>query len=146
MSPLICYDEPKITISPFNEEVFEGSFFDRAIRDISETVWPQIDIFEEPDAFVLKADIPGLEKDDVAINIEGRTLTISGDKRESKREKSKGNYYHLERSFGSFNRCFTLPSNIDEKKIEAHYKNGVLELTLKKTKEFVSKVIEVNME
>ena len=95
---------------------------------------------------MLKADLPGLEKDDITINVDNRTLTISGEKGETKRESKKGNYYHLERSFGSFCRSFTLPSHVDEKKVEAHYKNGVLELILKKTGDAVSKAIAVKVD
>ena len=146
MSELIRFEEPRTMWDPFMEDFFENSFFTRWDRDVDGTMWPRIDIVEEPDSFVLKADVPGLEKDDISIDVEGRTLVISGEKNETKREHGKGKYYHLERSFGSFSRCFTLPSNIDEKKIEAHYKNGVLELTLRKTKESVSKMIEVKVE
>ncbi len=146
MSELIRYDWPETSVGTFFEDLFADSFFNRLDRDFSSTTWPRVDIIERPDSYMLKADLPGLEKDDITINVDNRTLTISGEKGETKRESKKGNYYHLERSFGSFCRSFTLPSHVDEKKVEAHYKNGVLELILKKTGDAVSKAIAVKVD
>jgi HSP20 family protein len=148
MSELIRYEGPETFVSPFFDDCdcVEDSFFDRWDREMTGTMWPRIDIIEEPKSFILKADLPGLGKDDISINVDGRTLTISGEKEETKQDRKKGNYYHLERSFGSFRRSFSLPAHVDEKKIDAHYKNGVLELTLTKTGEAVSKAIEVKVD
>jgi HSP20 family protein len=146
MSELIRYERPEMVLSSFLDDVLEDTVFDRVDREMTSTLWPRVDIIEEPTSYKLTADLPGMEKDDITINIEGRTLTISGEKEEAKREHKKGTYYHLERSYGSFQRCFSIPDHVDEKSIEAHYKNGVLELTLKKTGEAVSKEIEVKID
>ena len=147
MRELMRFEEPVAMMEPFLEDMFESNFFNKWDRNISNTLWPRIDIVEETDSFVLRADIPGLEKDAISINVEGGTLTISGEKKEVKEERGKGKYYHLERTYGSFCRSFTLPSSVDsEKKIEAHYKNGVLELTLRKAKELMSKQVEVKID
>ncbi len=146
MSELIRYEWPGTSLAPMFEDFFEDSFFDRWDRDFSGTMWPRVDIVERPDSFVLRADLPGLEKDDISISVDNRTLTISGKKEETKRETKKGSYYHMERSFGRFCRSFTLPSHVDDKKVEAHFRNGVLELFLKKTGEAVSKAIEVKVD
>jgi HSP20 family protein len=147
MRELMRFEEPMTMLEPLFENLFESNFFNRLDRDVSETIWPRIDIVEEPDSFVLRADVPGVEKDDISINVEGDTLMISGEKKGFTEEQGKGKYYHLERTYGSFCRSFTLPSSVDrEKKIEAHYKNGVLELMLRKSKESASKQIEVKID
>ncbi|HUI93543.1 MAG TPA: Hsp20/alpha crystallin family protein [Chitinivibrionales bacterium] len=146
MSELVRYEWPETSVAPLFEDFFADSFFSRWDREFTGGMWPRVDIIERPDSFILRADLPGLEKDDISINVENRTLTISGEKEETKRESKKGTYYHLERSFGSFCRSFTLPSHVDDKKVEAHYKSGVLELILKKTGEAVSKAIEVKID
>lgn len=134
-----------MVLSSFLDDVLEDTVFDRWDRELTSTMWPRVDIIEEPTSYKLKADLPGMEKDEITIHIEGRTLTISGEKKESKRENKKGSYYHLERSYGSFQRCFSIPDHVDDKSIDAHFKNGVLELTLTKAVEAVSKDIEVKV-
>lgn len=145
MAGLMRHERPETLVNSFFDEFLEESFFNRWDREMTGTMWPRIDILEESDNFVLKADLPGMEKDDISISVDGRTLTIYGEKKEMKRETKKGNYYHFERSYGTFRRSFSLPTHVDEKKIEAHYKNGVLELWIKKTGQSVSKAIEVKV-
>lgn len=108
---------------------FEKNFFrgyDSDFRDF------RTDIVENKDNFVLSADLPGYNKEDIKIDIKDDMLTISAEHKEEKDEKdSKGNYIRRERSYGSYQRSFDI-SNIDSEKINAEYKNGVLELTLPK--------------
>ncbi len=146
MSELIRYDWPETSVGTLFEDLLADSFFNRVDRDLSDTTWPRVDIIERPDSYVLKADLPGLEKDDISIKVDSRMLTISGEKEETKRDVKRGNYYHLERGYGSFCRSFTLPSHVDDRKVEAHFKNGVLELILKKTGEVTSKAIAVKVD
>lgn len=146
MSSLIKLERPAASLADIFDEFFGEPFFSRWDREITGTVWPPVDINEESESYLIRADIPGMKKDDIKIEIENGILQISGEKKETIKEKSKGNYYHLERSYGSFRRSFTLPSNVNEKNIEAHYVNGVLELTLKKTGEVKTKAIEVKVE
>ena len=82
----------------------------------------------------------------IKITVEDGVLSISGDKKEEKREKKKGRYCYYERSYGSFYRSFGLPENVDEKDINATYKNGLLELKLKKTEKAKPKAIEVKVD
>jgi len=94
-----------------------------------ETVLPAVDIYEEGNSIVLKADLPGLEKEDVDIHIADNILTVSGERK--KEEKfEKGDYFRYERTHGSFYRRFELPTGIDVNKVKAHMENGVLELKL----------------
>jgi len=94
-------------------------------------VWPAIDISENEDAIVVKAEIPGCKADDIDISVHGNTLTISGEKKHEEEKKEKG-YYHIERSYGSFRRDLTLPTDVDPAKVEATCKEGVLSINLPK--------------
>jgi HSP20 family protein len=90
---------------------------------------PTIDIYEEGNEVVMKADIPGITKDDLKIDITENVLTLSGEKK--KEEKiERDDYYRYERSFGSFCRRFELPGDLDTEKIKAHFKDGVLEVRI----------------
>jgi len=108
-------------------------------------IWnPAVDIFDEKDRIRIKADIPGLEKDQIDITAEGGVLTIRGEKKEEKEIKETG-CVRSERYYGSFHRSFTLPSGVDTQKIDATYKNGVLELSLPKKEEAKSNQVKVQI-
>ncbi len=93
--------------------------------------WPAIDVAEEDEAILVRAEVPGCKADDIEISVHGNTLTISGEKRLEEEKKEKG-YYHMESAYGSFRRELNLPTEVDADKIEAVCKNGVLSLTLPK--------------
>lgn len=105
---------------------------------------PAVDILENNDHFVLKAEIPGMTKDDVKITLENNVLTIRGEKK-NETEKKEENYHRIERSYGSFERSFTIPGTIKVNEIDAQYKDGVLTLTLPKAEEAKPKSIEVKV-
>lgn len=97
---------------------------------------PAMEIAETPDELVASAELPGLEKKDVDIAVEEGMLTISGEKTEEKTEGSDKKKYHLwERTYGSFQRSFSLPREVDASKITAEFKNGVLKVHMPKTSE-----------
>ncbi|MBD3315623.1 MAG: Hsp20 family protein [Chitinivibrionales bacterium] len=114
-------------------------------RDISHKMWPAVDIEEEEDAYRLHADVPGLQKEDIKITVHKGLLTIEGERKENKKERKKGRFYHYERSFGAFSRSFRLPDNVDAARIKAHYRDGTLELELKKAPESKPRSIEVKV-
>jgi HSP20 family protein len=93
--------------------------------------WPTIDIAEEEDAIIIRAEVPGCKAEDVDISVYGNTLTISGEKKLSEEKKEKG-YYHMESSYGSFRRELTLPTDVDRDKVDAVCKDGVLSIKLPK--------------
>lgn len=93
--------------------------------------WPTIDIAEEEDAIIVRAEVPGCKAEDVDISVYGNTLTISGEKKLSEEKKEKG-YYHMESSYGSFRRELTLPTDVDRDKVDAVCKDGVLSIKLPK--------------
>ncbi len=105
---------------------------------------PRVDVTELEDKFEVSAELPGLSKDDVKVEINDNMLTISGEKR-SAHEKKDRNLYVSERCFGSFRRVFQLPTNINAAKIGAEFKNGVLNITLPKTEEAKPKQIEISV-
>lgn len=105
---------------------------------------PAIDFAEDEKAYHLTAELPGLSEKDVNLTVSGDLLTITGEKREESEQKEK-NYHYSERRFGSFRRAIQLPQHIDRDKIDAKFKNGVLEVTLPKTSDAMQrqKKIEV---
>jgi len=108
----------------------------------SERAWPAIDVAEKDDAIVVRAEVPGCKAQDIDISIHGRTLTISGQKEETKEHKDKG-YYHSESVYGSFRRDVDLPTEVDQNKVEASCKDGVLSITLPKVEKAKPVKIEV---
>ena len=103
---------------------------------------PVVDIYETDDDFIVKAELPGVDKDDVHVHIENGILTIRGEKRTETEDKKQ---HRIECSYGAFVRSFTLPQSIKTGEIEAEYKEGVLHLTLPKSEEAKPNQIEVKI-
>ncbi len=106
---------------------------------------PAVDIYETEDKIVVKAELPGVDRKDVSIEIRDNTLILKGEKKAEKTVKEE-NYYRLERSYGSFQRTFSLPVNIQQDKITAKYKDGVLEILLPKVEEAKPRQIKIDVE
>ena len=143
MNTLVRYTNP---LSSMLDEVLNTSVFNRADRQIQNRSWPNVDISEHEDHYELKADLPGAEKKDINVSIEKGTLTIKGEKKEEKTDKKEGRYYHFERKYGSFERSFYLPDNINDENIDANFNNGVLTLKLSKKEESKPKSIEIKID
>jgi len=120
---------------PFTQEFDRlfSSLFENRGREVQRWV-PAMDLVEAEDHFVLKADLPGLGEDDVAIEVQDSALTISGS-REAEHEQKEQGWYRLERSYGSFSRSLTLPEGVDADKVEANFDRGVLEVRIPKPEE-----------
>jgi len=103
-----------------------------ALDDRIGAFYPSIDVKESDKEIVVKAELPGLEEKDIEVLLAEDTLTIKGEKREEKEDKGK-NYYHMERTYGSFHRVIPLPIEVEANKVEAAFKNGVLSVVLPKT-------------
>jgi len=115
------------------DQIFGDSFASPAASSESSVSWvPTVDIHEEQDKFVVRADLPGVEPKDISITAENRVLTLRGERRIERSENQKG-FERLERVEGSFLRRFTLPSNVQDDQIKARHVNGVLEVTIPKT-------------
>ena len=104
---------------------------------------PVVDVYDNDDNIVLKAEIPGIDKKDIEIDVKGRVLTLKGE-RSSDNEVKEDNYYRRERCFGKFERAFNLPVNVELDKIKANYKDGVLEIEIPKPEEKKPKQITVH--
>jgi HSP20 family protein len=106
---------------------------------------PRVNIAETEKAFEIKAEIPEVNKEDVKVTVHNGVLTIQGERKQEKEEKGK-KFHRVERLYGSFTRSFTLPDNVDETKISALFKDGILNLQIQKTEETKPKSIEVKVE
>lgn len=120
------------------------SYFDN-VDDSLITSWkPRVEVKEFPEQFVLAAELPGIEKKDIKIEIQNDVLSISGE-RQSDIEQEKQSYHIRERSYGKFKRSFELPTQVVADKIEAEFSNGVLSLSIPKAEEAKPKQIEVKV-
>jgi HSP20 family protein len=134
---------------PFEELTALRNRMDRIIARADDDVgiqpgrWaPTTDVVESDDAILLKAELPGVDRKDISIDIENNLLTLQGE-REYKGEKEEKGFKRIERSYGRFVRAFTIPSNVDTENIKATYADGLLEVTMPKTAEKRSKKIDI---
>ena len=93
---------------------------------------PAVDIFENEDALVFKADVPDIDPKDIDLQVENQTLTLKGNRKFEQPIGQKGGYHRIERSFGQFVRTFTVPTTVDTERVQADYENGVLTVKLPK--------------
>ncbi len=109
----------------------------------STTTWsPAVDIFETESEIVVKAEVPGMERKDITLNLENNVLTLKGERRFLKEAKEE-NYHRIERSYGGFSRAFSIPATVDEEKIRADYQDGVLKIVLPKKEQLRPKQIKI---
>ena len=123
---------------------FDEPFFPVGRQEIAETPWaPRVDIYDTKDAFMIKAELPGVDKNDIKVDVDGRVLTLRGEKKTETEEK-EASYYRHEMYVGTFERSFTLPEAVDPALIKAEYKDGILNLEVPKPEERKPKQIEVH--
>lgn len=106
---------------------------------------PVVDVFEDKDDVVVKAELPGLSKEDVQVQVSGSVLTLKGEKKKQEEVKEQ-DYYRCERSHGSFSRSLELPHEVKADQVKASFKNGVLEVRLPKTEDAKRKSVSVKIE
>jgi HSP20 family protein len=127
---------------PFSTE-FSRLFSSFLDQPVTSRAWvPEMDLVEGGDHYLLKADLPGMKQDDVSLEFNDGTLTISGERKIEYERKEKG-FFRLERSFGKFSRSLTLPEGVDPDKIDASFNDGVLEVRIPKPEERKPRRIEV---
>ena len=137
--------DPFAGLAEIHEEM--DRLFGRSLRSregFGVTFSPAIDVEVEKDNVIVKADLPGLTKDDVSVTLQENYLTIKGEKKQET-EKKDANYFVSERVYGSFTRVVELPVAVDASKIDARFKDGVLHVTLPKTEEARPKQIDVKV-
>ena len=123
-----------------------GSLGKQLDTDLSLADWaPSVDIEEEDDKYLIKADLPGVDKKDIEVSLDNGVLSIRGEKQVEK-ESGKGSKRHrTERFYGSFARSFTLPTAVKVEKVDASFKNGVLKLVIPKAEDAKPKAIEIKV-
>ena len=127
------------------DELFDGRS-DRSPARPSRSKWyPAVDVLESKDAYLIRAELPGMKREDINVEVKDGTLVLSG---ESKSEKpAEGvEYRHVERVAAKFWRSFTLPENAKQDGIEASYKDGILEIRVAKAEEAKPRQIEINVQ
>jgi HSP20 family protein len=105
---------------------------------------PTVDISETDAGYLIKAEIPEVKKEDVKVNIQDGMLTISGERHQEKEEKSQ-KFHRIERSYGSFSRSFRMPDDADESTVNAEFKDGMLNVTLPKSKKAETQSVSVSI-
>ena len=126
--------------------LFDDSFFRTfdGDDDVQMGTWhPVVDMFEKDDTYVVKAELPGLKKEDISIDIEDRVLTLKGE-RKYENEVKEDHYYRRERSYGKFQRAFRLPTDINPDQVKAKFNDGVLEIEVPKPEEKKPKQITIH--
>jgi HSP20 family protein len=114
--------------------------------EVSQCDWrPVVDIYDSEKAIIINAELPGVTRDSITLDVKENILTLKGE-RKSDEEASKENYYRMERCFGTFERAFTLPSTVDPAKISANFKDGILKIEIPKPEEKKPKQISINVE
>jgi HSP20 family protein len=125
--------------------------FDRFFEDVSvpslfseeRTFAPAFDVSETEKELIVEAEVPGMDKNDISINLSNGLLTIKGEKKHEKKEEEE-NYHCVERRYGAFSRTMRLPVEVDPEKVDATYKDGLLKVTLPKSEAAEPKKIEVH--
>ncbi|MBF0192576.1 MAG: Hsp20/alpha crystallin family protein [Magnetococcales bacterium] len=144
MATLINYD-PFRTFRSLQSDI--NRLFERDLDESNGmmTQWPlRVDIREDEQHILIKADVPGMEQKDINVNVDNGRLTLSGE-RKFEDEKHQDNYHRVERAYGRFSRSFQLPNTTDVNNIQASYKNGVLEVMLPKREEAKPRAIQVKV-
>ena len=126
--------------------LFDNPFFriGRMDDDSGLDLWnPAVDLYEKDDHFMITAELPGVDKNGIKIDLKDRLLTLSGERSYDKEVKEE-NFYRRERSYGKFQRAFTLPADVDSDKIKAEFKDGVLQIEVPKPEEKKAKQVTVH--
>ena len=113
------------------DEAFSNWPFQQESGSITSSWYPACDVFEDKEAVKIVAELPGVKAEDVKLSLENNLLTIRGEKKQEAEERSE-RVHRYERSYGSFERAFVLPSTVDAEKISAKYENGVLTVVVPK--------------
>jgi HSP20 family protein len=131
MTPMRQFSSLQDEMNRLFNQFFQGGTGEEAGWGVR-TWAPPVDIYETDDALILKAELPGVSKDDVSIEIHQNTLILRGE-RKHEAEVKEDHYHRVERAYGTFQRSFVLPTQVDQEHVQATYHNGILELRLPKS-------------
>jgi HSP20 family protein len=135
------------TIQERMNQIFEDALARNRGREegLRSGMWtPAVDIYENTDSVVVKAELPGVEKDQISVEVKDGILSLRGERKFEKEVKEES-YHRIERAYGSFQRSFSLPVSVDQEKVTAKFKDGVLEVKLPKKEQAKPKQIKVNV-
>lgn len=136
---------PNRVLFNWSDSLFDELLNSRGLFNLSKGSWyPQVDIEETENDYVLRMELPGMKKEDLHIAFQDDVLTVSGEKKDE-RASDETNYHLNERRYGKFERSFRINSEIDSEKIEAGFKNGILQIDLPKAETVKPKQIEVKV-
>jgi HSP20 family protein len=151
---LIQYQRPEVAWPAFGrlsslrdelDRLFESPWTELARTSQLLSGWtPALDVYEGKDNFIVKAELPGMKKEDIEVSLHGDSLSISGE-RQSETKEENADVCRAERYFGRFQRTVTLPTSVAPDKAKAQYKDGILTVTLPKTEEAKPKQIDVSV-
>lgn len=137
---------PRYGLKPHRRtSLFDDFFtpFNTVFDEVGTGLHPAVDIYEKDEKLILEAELPGIEKDKIKVDVKGRLLTLSGEHDRDEETKENGRY-RRERRYGKFERTFKLPFEVTEEHIDANYTNGVLVLKIEKPEEQKPKQITIN--
>jgi len=140
---LIRYNQPGSDLMSKNFSDLMDEFFNDVVNTNRDTFIPGIDISETDDQFLISAELPGMKKEDIDVSLDNGRLSISGERKFEKEEGGK-KFHRVETRYGSFNRSFQLPDNVDEESINATYESGILNISIDKSEDKVKKKIEIS--
>ena len=126
------------------DRLFEGFYTPLPLKAELESMSPAVDVEETPEGYVFRADLPGVSSKDVKVTVSGDTLTLRGERKRDE-HKTEGSLHRIERSYGSFERTFTLGTPVRTDQVKAAYRDGVLEIRVPKADEARAREIEVQV-
>jgi len=138
---------------PFHDILSMKENFDRLLQDYfggfsekrAEEAWyPMIDIKENPDEIIVSAEISGMKKSDIKLTLSDNQLTIQGERKMEKEEENE-TFYRIERAYGKFKRVISLPAEVEDDKVSATYKDGVLNIRLPKSEQSKVRKIDIDV-
>ncbi|TVM19334.1 Hsp20/alpha crystallin family protein [Oceanidesulfovibrio indonesiensis] len=130
-----------MSIADLMEDFWRGSFTPESTARTM--AYPALDIAENEDTVTVTAEVPGMKPEDIDVTLERGVLTVKGEKKFEEERKGE-NFHRIERSYGSFQRVVQLPTEVDEEKVAANYKDGVLTLTMPKSPAAKKRKIEIS--
>ena len=143
--PWLRITRPDWLLRLLGREALEEPVFGETDELTTECFVPAVDIKEKDTEYLLEAEIPGMKKEDITIDVKEGVLSIHGE-RKYEHEETKENFSRVERCYGTFNRSFTLPDEVEADKIDATYKDGILKVTLPKNPTAAPKQIDVKIQ
>ena len=148
MNELVNVNERRPFWAPFSDfdDLFEGFFSPRSVsRSVEGALVPAIDVTEGDNEYRIRAEIPGVKKEDLHVSVQDGVLTINAESKYEDEEKKEGRVIRQERRYGKFVRSMRLGKDVDSSNVKAEYKDGILELTLPKVEEVKPKKISIDI-